>query len=459
MSIIDLVKINKSLLYLDAETGEQITFGELLIEDSVLKLPKKLVFLYLDNSLQSISAFWNFVQSEHAIALLSPQVKDEYKYRLEELYKPYFIYDPSRKIIADYQVISFLRGAPLFITKLNQDFPIHKAIKILLSTSGTTGSPKFVKLSEENLLQNALSIVDYLPIKGIDVVPLNLPVFYSYGLSVLTSNSISGGKIVCTNKDVLMKEFWHDVDSFQYTSLSGVPFVYEMLNRIGFVKKKNPTFRYLTQAGGKLNEKTLKIFADYCKTENILFYVMYGQTEATARMSYLHPDYLHQKLGSIGKPIKNGTFFIDADTSELCYKGPNVFGGYADNLQDLEIYKDEKLLHTGDIGKVDQEGFYYITGRLKRFVKIFGTRINLDEIETLLKNKFEDITFVSVGLDDKKLFIGFTSKALEDKAISDFIVSELKLHPSTIVAKYMEEIPLTANGKPNYSQIYERYKH
>ena len=193
---------------------------------------------------------------------------------------------------------------------------LHADLKVLLSTSGTTGTPKLVKLSEANLRANAQSILAYLPIKQDDVTPLNLSICYSYGLSVLTSNSLAGGTIVCTNKDILSKDFWADFEKLGYTTLAGVPYIYEMLNRIGFLKKNYPQLRYMTQAGGKLSSKLAEVFSTHLKSQNKDFFIMYGQTEATARMSYLHPSYIESKIDSIGKAIPNGTFSIDKETNE-----------------------------------------------------------------------------------------------------------------------------------------------
>ncbi|MEI7595132.1 MAG: AMP-binding protein [Bacteroidota bacterium] len=459
MKIVDLIRKNNNLKYIDSESGKELTFDQILSCELNIVDQKKLVFLYLDNSLDSIIALWNFINSNHAVALLSPQINKEFKENFEEIYKPYYIFDKTRTELKDYKDKLFVHGLKIFESENDINSEIHADLKLMLSTSGTTGSPKFVKLSENNLVNNALSIIDYLPIVKDDVTPLNLPVYYSYGLSILTSNSIVGGSVICTNKDILMKEFWTDFSKFGFTSIAGVPFVYETLYRIGFTKNKYPSLRYLTQAGGKLNEKMVNLFAEYSKLENKLFFVMYGQTEATARISYLEPEKLLEKSGSIGKPIKNGEFIIDNDTGELQYKGPNVFGGYASKRIDLKSFDNQQLLKTGDLGRVDEDGYYYITGRLKRFIKIFGIRINLDDIETLLKNHFTGNTFVTIGIDDKQLFVGVNTKNVNKNDIIDFIVNKLDIHPSAIKVDFIENIPLTANGKIDYNAIYEKYKY
>ena len=456
--LISLVAANKNLLYYDADQDVTCSFNELFQTTEVIYTQqKKIAFLYLDNSIQSVSAFWNFYKSNHALVLLSAATKAEFKQSLEQLYHPYFIYDTSRSGIENYSSVKFNSATNVFQCKEDIDLKIDGSIKLLLTTSGTTGSPKLVKLSEKNLVSNSKSILEYLPINRDDVTPLNLPVHYSYGLSVLITNSIAGGKIVCTSKDILQKDFWNDFEKYQYSSLAGVPYVYEILYRTGFAKKSFSSLRYLTQAGGKLNESLTNIFSDYARTNKIPFYIMYGQTEATARMSYLDPEYLPKKKLSIGKPIAGGRFEIDGETHELFYYGENVFGGYANSPSDLNSYQPQQPLHTGDTAEIDGDGFYYITGRLKRMIKLFGHRMNLDEIEQSLNEKFSQSSFICTGVDDKILLIGVKASVIDEKDISQFLYSRFAIHPGVICIKQVDQIPLTENKKINYSKFIEQH--
>ncbi|MCS3556586.1 MULTISPECIES: AMP-binding protein [unclassified Sphingobacterium] len=444
---------NTGLRYLD-NAGESYSLTDLA---APISLPKKrgLAFLYLDNSIDSISLLLRFIQEDWAIALLSPKLDLAFKERLESQYHPHLIYDPGRTRIKNHTKGLWRKRDGLFYAHEQQDCKLHPKLKLLLSTSGTTGSPKFVKLSEQNLIENALSILDYLPVQSSDVTPLNLPIFYSYGLSVFTSNSIGGGKIVCSNSDVMQKEFWSEWDKFQYTSLAGVPYLYELLDRLGFLKKEYPHLRYLTQAGGKLNNETLTLFAQYAKEKKHEFFVMYGQTEATARMSFLAPDQLIKKMGSIGKPIKNGIFHIDPETTELHYKGPNVFGGYAEGPADLIFFSPPTQLTTGDLAERDEDGFYYITGRSKRIVKLFGIRINLDEIEQLLKVHFPATDCVCIGIADKFMTICFTEASINQEEIKELLFKKVHILPQIIRFKQIQTILRTNNGKVDYHSITE----
>lgn len=415
---------------------------------------RSLVFAYLDNSVDAVAVFWSLMRSSHCFALLSPDLGIRFKEDLERLYKPAYIIDRKRQRIEGYSEFTSA-GMSCFSAHAAQAHSMHKDVKLLISTSGTTGSPKFVKLSEQNLVANALSICDYLPIRGDDVTPLNLPIYYSYGLSVLTTNSVKGGVIICSNDDLLKKEFWAKFSAYGYTSFAGVPFVYEMLERIGFTGKDYPSLRYFTQAGGKLQDTLVRKYAEYAIARGVRFYVMYGQTEATARMSYMPPEQTLERIGSIGKPIRDGRFIIDAETAELCYTGPNVFGGYVTSPSELSSFDRNTLLRTGDMAR-EQDGFYYITGRLKRMAKIFGNRVNLDEVESLLSREM-NIQARCAGHLDKLLLVFVTDPGIDCKELGRQVSASLGLHISSIRAIYVQDIPLTLNGKVNYQELINQY--
>ena len=451
--LIELIKKNPALKFYDAETQRTLLGKDITTNFFEKKDAKKLAFLYLDNSLNALEAFWHFFDSPHALVLLNPKLDRALKYSLEGNYAPTFIYDTTRDDITDYKPIDFINNQKFFETVKPAKNKIHRNLKILLTTSGTTGSPKLVRLSEKNIVSNALSIIQYLPIKSDDVTPLNLSVYYSYGLSILTTNAIAGGTIVCTNKDIMNKEFWTDFETLGYTTMAGVPYVYEMLYRIGFLKKEYPALRYMTQAGGKLSAKLVELFAAHLENQNKFFFVMYGQTEATARMSYLPPQYLKTKTGSIGIAIPGGKFSLASETNELIYVGANVFGGYVTSGEDLPYFEKINMLYTGDIATCDTDGFYYITGRMKRFIKIFGTRTSLDEVEALLKNEFIGKEFAVLGDNDENLWVCTLNTDLDGADIKQFLKNKIQIHPSVVKIITLKSFPLTPNGKTNYNFI------
>ena len=221
-----------------------------------------------------------------------------------------------------------------------------------------------------------------------------------------------------------------------------------------------PQLKTITQAGGKLNHELNKEFTEYCRKNNKRFYVMYGQTEATARMSYLPPEYSVEKLGSMGIAIPGGQFsLIDEfgnkiegynEVGELVYTGKNVSMGYATSGEDLAQGDENKgILVTGDLAKQDEDGFFYIVGRKKRFVKLYGNRVNLDETERLIKNLISDC---ACSGEDDKMLIYLTDKNLKEDIIK-FVSSKIGINPRAFELRYVKKIPKNSSGKTIYSKL------
>ena len=278
---------------------------------------------------------------------------------------------------------------------------------LLMSTSGTTGSPKFVRQSYSNIIFNTRSIVKYLNIKIKDVTITSLPFSYVYGLSVINSHLFSGATIVLTNKSIIEKDFWQLVKKYKVNNFFGVPYSYSIIERVGYKNLSN-NFKYSTQAGGKMNHELIRKIIKMYKKKKIKFIQMYGSAEATSRMSYLSWSNAQKKIGSIGKPIPGGKFFLKDyngliinkinKIGELVYKGKNVCLGYAKNYKDLNLSDLNKgTLFTGDTAYRDRDGFYFIIGRKNRYTKIFGIRINLAELETLFLKKGIDVVLKEGG--------------------------------------------------------------
>ncbi|SFW34653.1 AMP-binding enzyme [Sinomicrobium oceani] len=453
MGLYDIIKANENLTFIDAGSGVSRSFGEI---DGSLDIEnlRSVVFIYNDNQLPAIETFLNFYRTDHVAALLGAGLHEEFKQHLETEYKPYYIYDPLRSRIPGYIRLDVSDAITLFRRwEKPEEYAIHPKIKVLMSTSGTTGSPKFVRISDDNLVHNASSILEYMPVSSDDVAPLNVPVNFVYGLSIFTTNCIRGGTIVCTDKDAFRKEFWTDFTKYGYTTLGGVPYFYEMLHRIGFFKKDYPSLKYLTHTGGMLNSQLIEVISDYSQKLGKRFFAQYGQTEASGRMAFLPPQDLGRKGSSIGVPIEGGRFEIDEETAELVYYGPNVSGGYASASSDLKFFETREKLYTGDRARKDEEGYYYIIGRIKRIVKLFGIRLNLDETELLLKNTFSGKTFICAGINDRFLAVLFTDQDIKKEDVMGVLKEKLNLHASSLKVLYIDNVPLTPNGKVNYPTI------
>ncbi|WP_282784175.1 AMP-binding protein, partial [Nocardia sp. CC201C] len=262
---------------------------------------------------------------------------------------------------------------------------LHPELAVLLSTSGSTGSPKLVRLSYTNVLSNAAAIAEYLEIEPTDRAATTLPLFYCYGLSVAHSYLLRGASLLLTSRSVVEPEFWDEFAAQRATSFAAVPYTIDLLDRIGFERMSLPHLRYLTQAGGRLAPERVAAYARLGARRGFRFYVMYGQTEATARMAYLPPDLAATHPDCIGIPVPGGSFTlepVDEGGHELVYHGPNVMLGYAESPADLALGPTHPALRTGDLACRTENGLYRVIGRRSRFAKIYGLRIDLQRVES-----------------------------------------------------------------------------
>ncbi|MCM1236119.1 MAG: AMP-binding protein [Ruminococcus flavefaciens] len=334
-------------------------------------------------------------------------------------------------------------------------------LALLLPTSGSTGDCKFVRQSKKNIISNAKAIIEYLHVSEGDRAMLSLPLSYTFGLSVLHTHIMSGAALLVPYSKIYQSAFWDFFQKYHGSTFSGVPYTFEVLDKLNFFSQKINA-RYITQAGGKLSMRLQDKILDYTKKNKIQFYIMYGQTEATARMTYLPPEYFAsgQKRGSVGIPILGGKIEIHhldkgekeavSAEGEIIYKGGNVCLGYANDYRDLSCGDDNHgILETGDIGYLDQDGFLYITGRKKRFVKILGKRINLDDIELKIKERF-CIPCAVVGNDSG---ICVYVDIAQTEEILNYSIEMFHVHAQHIRVKYIQEIPKLQSGKNNYSEL------
>ena len=410
-----------SRLAIITDDGTRLTYGELA--ERVVAREKELQksvlqFCLCRNSIESIIEYLACLEAGAPVVLLDATKDAETIENLRKIYKP---------------------GE----TKCYPD------LVLCLTTSGSTGSPKLVRLTKRNILANAESIAEYLHIDENERPITMLPMYYSYGLSIINSHLIKGATILLTDKTYAQREFWNFLKENEATSMSGVPYTWELLRRLRFMRMDLPSVKTMTQAGGKLNAEIAKEYIQWAKSQGKCFIVMYGQTEATARMSYLPWEKAEEKYASIGVAIPGGEFSL-AEDGELIYKGENVSMGYAECAEDL--MKDDEnhgILHTGDMARVDEDGFYYITGRKKRFVKIWGNRCNLDQIEQMVKPIIT--TCACAGVDDH--ITVFVTKDGVEKDIKDLLAAKTGLNPIAFAVEVIESIPVKDSGKIDYQLL------
>jgi acyl-coenzyme A synthetase/AMP-(fatty) acid ligase len=467
----ELTKYSRNIAVIE-ENGAKHTYADLKSECDKLayeiKSGRCLVFCLCKNCYASLFGYVSFVNNRIVPVLLDAHLDRELLHSLIDNYKPDYLWLPSElKNEFEYEEKYIAHGYSLLKTQYTHEFPLFHELALLLTTSGSTGSPKLVRQSYKNIEANTKSIVEYLELDETERPITTLPMSYTYGLSIINTHLWVGAAIIITQKAVMNREFWQQFKEYQATSFGGVPYTYEMLDRLRFYRMDLPTLRTMTQAGGKLSPELHKKFAEYAEKTGKRFIVMYGQTEATARMAYLPYQKSLEKYGSMGIAIPGGKFtLIDDDgniitepeiVGELVYEGDNVTLGYAEIGEDL-LKGDERhgRLVTGDMAKMDADGFYYIVGRKKRFLKIFGSRTNLDETERLLKNTFPDIDVACGGVDDK-MWVFITDGSKKNEVLS-FLTKKLQINHTAFEIRDIEEIPKNDAGKTLYAVLERYYK-
>ncbi len=453
------------------EFGKNLSYGLLKEESDELAEAvgeRCLVFCLCRNEIGSIMGYVSFINNGIVPVLLNAHLEEELLNNLLKTYEPSFLWVPKDQIdqFEGMDSVHEVHEYVLLKTKYTKSNPLYGELALLLTTSGSTGSPKFVRQSYTNVLDNAQSIVKYLKLDETERPITTLPMNYTYGLSIINSHLLVGATILVTDKGLMQKEFWKFFNDSEATSFGGVPYTYEMLDRLRFYRMKLPTLRTMTQAGGKILPELHEKFAKYAEEQGKKFVVMYGQCEATARMGYLPPERAVEKKGSMGIVIPGGKFhLIDVNgtevtnpytTGELVYEGKNVTLGYAECGADLAL-GDERhgILETGDMAQFDEDGYFYIVGRKKRFLKIYGNRVNLDEVDRLIKGEF-GIEAASAGVDDH-MYIFVTDKKYADP-VRSFVISKTKLNPAAFNVIVVEEIPKNDSGKTLYRELAKYYE-
>ena len=425
---------------------------------------RDIVFLICENSFEFLSCYVGLIRKKIVIFLIDKSLNENNLSKLIDIYKPKYLLVPFDLKISEFKKkqVQINNKYKLYFTKYKKISKIDKNLALLISTSGTTGSPKFVKLSYENILNNTQKISEYLNIKKNHRAITTLQPQYSYGLSIINSHLIKGSSIIMTDKTLLDKNFWELLKKEKASTFGGVPFIFEILSKLKFSNMNLPSLKYLTQAGGKLQNNLLKEFNSICIKKKIKLIVMYGQTEASPRMSYLEWKYANKKIGSIGKALKGGTFELydeknkkikkNNQVGELAYIGKNIMLGYANNSKDLQKNKKLKVLFTGDLGYRDKDGFYFLVGRKSRYIKIYGVRVSLNNIEEELNKK--NINNAVVGEDNKlKIFIEDNKKT---RSVLEILKNQMSIKKNIIEIIAINKIPRNVDGKIIYVQLKEK---
>lgn len=440
------------------DSGARLTYGQIC--DFSNEFPKyipnrTLIFILSENQIGSLLGY-TAALSNRIVPLVISFKTDRLLYEtLRDLYRPEYLWIPTESLDQfGYPVIFSNFGYSLVRTGLKPPM-LFNDLALLLPTSGSTGSPKLVRHSYRNIEANASNVVALFKLSGDERAMAILPMHYTMGLSVISSHLKAGATLLLSGKSLLDKDFWRMLKEEKATSFTGVPYSYEILAKLRFFRMDLPYLRVITQGGGKMTDDLFKTCADYAVSQGKQFIATYGQTECTARMAYLPSELAQSKIGSIGIAEPGGKLsIIDSDgnetfegevVGEMVYRGENVTLGYAICSDDLKK-GDENMgvMHTGDIARRDNDGCHFIVGRMKRFLKIFGLRIGLDEVELMIKSEFA--TDCHCSGTDEMLIVHVTNGSIADKVVN-FIEEKTHLFHKNIEVVVVDSISRNEAGK------------
>ncbi|SFU02786.1 Acyl-CoA synthetase (AMP-forming)/AMP-acid ligase II [Pseudovibrio denitrificans] len=434
------------------DTGKTLFYRDVLVAieewKKELGVEKRLIALLMDNSIDCLRAYLSLAACGHAIILLPSVLSSENLARINELYLPDFCLSISNET-----------GALSKSCQNSLNGRLADDLSVLLSTSGSTGSPKLVRFDAKRLECNARAIAEYLQLDRHEQPLCHLPFYYSFGLSILHSHYVVGAHMQLTKFSIMEKQFWERLDGA--TSLSGVPFHFELLKQLRFERRAPSSLKTLTQAGGKMREELVSHFASIAGERDWQLIIMYGQTEAAPRISWLPPENVCEKPNSIGVPIpgvslalldeQGQEILIPGQEGELVVKSPSIMLGYAEKRSDLLLgdeYGNE--LKTGDVAKFDKEGFFYIVGRKSRFVKVQGNRVSLQSVEDHMKDLGHDC--VCLGRDDELLIV-MNGECVDLAAVRDAAVRSFSIPPRSVIVRKVAKFPRAESGKVKYAEL------
>lgn len=427
---------------IDSGSGDRVSYRQLraMVDrrgEQLSHLSGGIVVFGIGNSVPSVVDYLALVSSGATVLLVDPESSADSLRGWIDAYRP--------------DAVLGVRGAEDRAVSVAQ---APRPETVLLPTSGSTGSPKFVRLSMTNLAANARQIVGALRIETEHRSLVHLPLFYSYGLSVLHSHLSAGASLVLTQSSAVRPEFWNALAEHRVTSLPGVPYSYEMFRRMDIAGRDLPHLRDLTQAGGRMAPERIREFHDFCASTGRRLWVMYGQTEATARISVLPYDRLSERIGSVGRAVEGTTVRIDEPSGdgvgELIVSGPQVMLGYASGRDDIDGSDTcGGVLRTGDLARID-DGWITITGRVSRIAKIYGARISLDDVEERLSG-FGRIAAVGSG-DSVTVFLE-TRDDIDSNVVVRSMERTLGVPVKALSLCIVDALPRTASGKVDYRAL------
>ena len=453
---LNLDKKNRNKVAVIDDSGRSVTYGDIcdFSQKFAKYLPQRsLIFILSENKIGSLLGYTSSLSNRIVSLIISVKTEKGLYTNLRDMYKPEYMWVPDEMVNQlGYECVFSAWDYTLVKTGF-PPVPLYEELSLLLPTSGSTGSPKLVRHSYRNIEANADNVRRMFELTDNEKAMAILPMHYTMGLSVIASHLLAGATLLLSGRSLLDKGFWTMLK--EATSFTGVPYSYDILKKMRFTRMDLPNLRIITQGGGKLTSEMWQSLAQYAQDKGKKFIATYGQSECTARMAYLPAEMAMEKTCSIGIAEPGGQLsIIDNDgketfegeaTGEMVYRGENVTLGYAKCLEDLtKGDENHGVMHTGDLAYRDADGCYYIVGRLKRFLKIFGLRIGLDEVENMIKSEYHVDCYCKGN--DEKLIILVTSPAIADQ-LPAFIEEKTHLFHKNIEVQIVEAILRNESGK------------
>lgn len=461
--ILNLQNIDPQRIAAIDSNSDKLTYADItLLSQQISKniLDRALCFLLVENNIGGIAWTMGMLESHKLVPLiLNVKTEDSLYQQLIDTYKPSYICAPNN-VTQQGEVIDSQFGYQLRKVSDNHCV-LHPELSHLLPTSGSTGSPKLVRHKYENIEAAGLNISTFFELKETDRPLMVLPLYYTMGLSMVFSHLRVGATVLITGLSMTDINFWKFLKEQQATSFTGVPYSFQILNLMRFFRMDLPHLELLTQGGGKMPTDLNTKFAEYCRDKGKRWIATYGQSECTARMAYLPAKWALNKVGSIGIAVPNGELsLIDTDgqlittphtEGEMCYRGKNVTMGYAREQADLALGDERNgYIRTGDLAHFDEDGCYYIVGRMGRFLKLFGMRVGLDECEQIIQTEY-GIECACVGNDEK--MIVYITNADKQNNVKDILVQKTHIVATSFEVRIIADIPKNEAGKKLYSKL------
>ncbi|MDD5585785.1 MAG: AMP-binding protein [Alphaproteobacteria bacterium] len=402
---------------------------------------KQLILILTVNRAAIVAAWRAALRAGHAVLPCDYSMPPEALRNLINIYRPSWLIlpeDHAETVPETYRKKGDFPGVWLF-RREGAETEIHPDLAVLLTTSGSTGSPKLVRLSHKNIEANTAGIIQVLGITAEDRAAAHMSLAYSFGMSVINTHLAAGASLVLFEDSLTESAFWKAMRAHEVTSFAGVPYHYGLIHRLGLERLKIPAVRAMTQAGGRLDPQLVSHFSAAAEKRGGKFFVMYGQTEAAPRITTMPAHRVSAKPASAGLPMPQGKIVIE--DGEVVYHGPNVMMGYAESAADLARGDEMRgRLATGDLGYLDEEGCLFITGRKKRFAKIDGLRVSLDEVENIA-----GAIAPAAAVEYNEQIVLFTAGSPE--AVRQHVVAHVGVHASRVQCREVGAFPRLSNDK------------